>query len=482
MHSGMRQGVSVLWMAVLLAGSFMTLSSKASGVSNYLPLNQSVRAEAEIDRVIALTNGNALIKPYKVADIQARVAQIKTTYPTLYKRVTSYLKRYQTPLGITHAGAEVAATSDAKGNLPNAHGKSMDTNYEVALAGYYQPSDYLLFSAGGVYNDTDKWRHTGSFVGMGFEYAQLDIGYREHWYSPFKHAAMLMSTHAEAAPSVTLSNVQPITGWDIRYELFYSELAEVDEIRLGDEVYPGRPRHAGLHLSFSPLENWTFGVNRTLQFGGGARDAGFSDFFEALFNPAGKDNIEDRSGDPNYEFGNQQASVTARYHANWGMPLEFYGEYGGEDTEGEKNYKLGNITAGLGVFAPYVTDNLALRFEYNHWSHLWYVHHIYRDGYVNDGVIMGHWAAELRGDERRAPGGAVHTLSAHWEISSSRFVDTRVSVIRNDENTQRDYETGYQLKTTYSEVIGDGILGVTLFLQRDTFGDSQSRLALSYQW
>lgn len=474
--------MTLVYVAAFFVASFAMRPANAAGVSAYLPLSQSVRIEAEIDRVIALTSGNALIKPYKVADIEQRLAQLKVSYPRLHKRVSAYLKRYQDTAGITHAKAELAATDKAKGNLPNAHGKSMDADYEVALSGFYRPSDYMLFSVGGVYSDSDHLRHTGSFVGVGYEYAQLDIGYREHWYSPFKHAAMLLSTHAKAAPSVTLSNVRAITDWDIRYELFYSELEAVDEIRLGDAVFPGKPRHAGLHLSFSPLDNWTIGVNRTLQFGGGQRDAGFSDFLEAIFNPAGKDNIEDRSGDPNYEFGNQQASITTRYHANWGMPLELYGEYGGEDTEGEKNYKLGNITAGLGIFAPYVTDNLALRFEYNHWSHLWYVHHIYRDGYVNDGIIMGHWGTELREDVRAAPGGSVHSLSAHWEISPARFVDTRLSVIQNDEERQRQYETGYQLETTYSEVVGDGIVGITLFLQRDTFGDKQSRLAVTYQW
>ncbi|MEW9797297.1 capsule assembly Wzi family protein [Alteromonas sp. CYL-A6] len=469
-------------LTALLCSAWLTLPAwAASGVSNYIPLQQSVRVEAEIDRVIALTTGNALIKPYKVADIQARLQQLRQSHPVLYKRVSQYLSRYQQGAGVTLASAEVAVSDDAPGYLPNARGKSADSAYEIALTGYYQPSEYLLLSAGGVYSDTDDFRATASFIGIGHEYAQLDIGFREHWYSPFKHGAMLMSTNAKAAPSVTLSNVRPISDWNIRYEVFYSELTEVDQIRLGDDIFPGKPRHAGVHISISPFENWTFGVNRTLQFGGGQREAGFGDFVDALFNPAGKDNIEDRSGDPNYEFGNQQASITFRYHADWGMPLEIYGEYGGEDTEGEKNYKLGNTTTGFGIFAPYITDNLALRFEFNHWTDLWYVHHIYRDGYVNDGLVMGHWGA-VQVNEQRAPGGSVHSVSAHWEISPERYVDTRLSVIRTEDDGRITFDTGYQLETTYSEVIENGILGLTLFVARDPWGDNQTRLSLNYQW
>ena len=35
---------------------------------------------------------------------------------------------------------------------------------------------------------------TGSMLSAGFEFAQLDVGYRDHWFSPFTDSAMLIST------------------------------------------------------------------------------------------------------------------------------------------------------------------------------------------------------------------------------------------------------------------------------------------------
>jgi|ERR1019366_3462980 hypothetical protein len=51
----------------------------------------------------------------------------------------------------------------------------------------------------------------GSILSVGFNWAQLDLGYRDHWFSPMTDSSMLISTEAPTLPSVTLSNYEPLT-------------------------------------------------------------------------------------------------------------------------------------------------------------------------------------------------------------------------------------------------------------------------------
>ena len=46
-----------------------------------------------------------------------------------------------------------------------------------------QPNDYLLLSGGAIAYE-GRTVPTGSMLSLGFNWAQLDIGYRDHWLSP----------------------------------------------------------------------------------------------------------------------------------------------------------------------------------------------------------------------------------------------------------------------------------------------------------
>ena len=57
-------------------------------------------------------------------------------------------------------------------------------------------------------------------MSLGVDWAQIDIGYRDHWLSPMTDTSMLMSTEAPTMPSVTLSNYEPLTRLGFQYEFF----------------------------------------------------------------------------------------------------------------------------------------------------------------------------------------------------------------------------------------------------------------------
>src|SRR5262245_54182603 len=143
--------------------------------------------------------------------------------------------------------------------------------WRASAGALFRPSDYAILGLGGVAYDGSAVA-TGSVLSVGFDYAQLDVGYRDHWYSPLTDSSMLFSTQAETMPSVTLSNYQPLTSWGFRYEAFLAEMSESARIVAEDgTLTTGNPRLFGLHLSIEPARGWSLGVSRLMQYGGGSR-------------------------------------------------------------------------------------------------------------------------------------------------------------------------------------------------------------------
>jgi hypothetical protein len=112
---------------------------------------------------------------------------------------------------------------------------------------------------------------TGSMLSLGFNWAQIDIGYRDHWFSPATDSSMLMSTEAPTTPSVTLSNYEPLTRLGFQYEFF----ADAPVPERSDTFFTmarqssGTPRLFGTQLSIEPFPGWSLGINRLLEYGGG---------------------------------------------------------------------------------------------------------------------------------------------------------------------------------------------------------------------
>src|SRR6202043_357344 len=95
-----------------------------------------------------------------------------------------------------------------------------------------------------------KWAATGTLISAGWDWAQLDIGYRDHWWSPMTDSAMLISTEAATMPSITLSNSRPLSRrLGLQYEIFVAQMSRTDGIVLTNgQRTKGNPKFSGLHL------------------------------------------------------------------------------------------------------------------------------------------------------------------------------------------------------------------------------------------
>ncbi|MDY6944147.1 MAG: capsule assembly Wzi family protein [Pseudomonadota bacterium] len=471
-----------------LAVSLALLSSAADarGVSPYLPLNLSPEIERQIERVMILADRPIMARPIAAATVFDALPQACRIDEVLCRKVRAYLNRYMSKLGVDHASVEGAVADGSSTPVPNRYGMANDSAWQVSASAHWQPSDYLIVSAGGVAYE-DEAVPVGSMVSLGTEYFQLDVGYRPRWYSTFSDSAMLISTEAQTLPSITLSNYKPLGRFGFTYELFLSEMEYSDRISFGDNCTPmlppqegetctaGKPRLGGVRIGISPVPGWSLSANRLLQFGGGERQSSIGDFLRAMWRPRQYDNVGSGVTEQT-QFGNQMVSFTSRFIFPGATPFAAYLEYAGEDTSYEGNYRLGNSALSIGLHFPRLWNQFDLTVEASEWQNAWYVNGAYGDGLTENRRVLGHWGADQRlfGDDVGS-----QTLMARlgWEPGFGGLLQLRARSVENESYGAMDYERGYEAAVSYSRSVMGFTAGGEVSAGRDTFGDSFSRIA-----
>ena len=449
-----------------------TVPASAKGVSPYLPLHMAPEVERDIERVLILADRTVMTRPIPAATVLEALPIIcrDGRERALCRRVRGHLNRYMADLGLDHASVEAAGVDGAAVSLPNRRGMLSDSSWQVAALAHWQPFDHMLVSLGGVAYDDDAVA-SGSMVSLGWEYAQLDVGYRDHWFSPFENSAMLISTQAKTLPSITLSNYTPISRFGFSYEVFVAEMPFSDNIAFEGGITAGHPKLAGLLFAIEPATGWSLSFNRLLQYGGGARgNVAWGDFIRAFFNPASDTAFDDS------DFGNQVAGWASRFVFPGRTPFAVYLEYAGEDSSYDGNYRLGNAALSIGITFPRLWQHFDLTYEVSEWQNGWYVSSIYGDGLTNDGHVLGHWGADQRvfGDD---VGAQAHTLRIGWEPPFGGLLTLRARTIANQDYSPQTYERGYDVTAGYTRTWQGLNVGGEITVGQDVFGESFGRLA-----
>jgi hypothetical protein len=472
--------------AITCALASLTQTTLANGVSAYLPLNLEPEIERQIERVLILADEPILKRPFAVELVRDALPQACKVDKPLCTKVQRYLQRYSRDYAVTHASATGAVTRGAKDVvIPNEHGLPEDSHYELSAQGYVQPSDYLLIGGGGI---AYKGRSvpTGSVISAGFNWAQLDIGYRDHWLSPATDSSMLLSTEAPTIPSVTLSNYEPLTRLGFQYEFFLARMAQAGKPeQVGDNIlYNGRgsignPRLFGAQLSIEPFPGWSLGFNRLLQYGGGSGLPDSARFLARdFFVPSGQSQTQ----------GNQQASYVSRFIFPGKTPIAVYTQYAGEDNSDGGSYLLGNASLTAGIDFPRIWHHFDMTYEVSEWQNIWYVHNIFLEGTTNDGLVEGNWGADQRrfGD---GVGARSQMLRVGWEPPFGGYLEERVRTLVNQNYfggdsraysptfTPYPYHHYYDLTVRYSRPWNGVTVGGEAVTGRDIFGQSFSRLS-----
>jgi hypothetical protein len=453
----------------------------AAGVSPYLPLNLEPEIESQIERVLILGNQPVLTRPIPAAVVLKALPKACKVDAALCERVQRYLARYTHSSGLTHASIEGAGHGGANTTLPNSYGMKSQSTWEASAEAYWQPSDYLLAEVGGVGYE-GRTNFTGSMLSIGGGYLQIDMGFKPHWWSPLYDSSMLMSTEAPTMPSVSISNWQPFTPLNIRYEFFDERMSKSDHIAFqnanGSNTYKsGNPKLFGAHLSIEPASGWSLGLSRLLQYGGAGRPQSLHALFNGFFNPSRYDNATVNSTSAfNNQFGNQQASVTSSFLFPGRIPFVVYAEYAGEDTSHNKAYLLGNSALSVGIHFPRLFERFDLTYETSEWQNAWYVHSVYRDGMTNDGFVTGHWGADQRVFNNDIVARS-NMVRLGWDATFGGLLEVRYRTLQNENYGPYRYDRYYEYTLGYSRPWKGMVIGGEVDYGHDSFGASFSRVA-----
>ncbi|MEI5640670.1 MULTISPECIES: capsule assembly Wzi family protein [unclassified Pseudoalteromonas] len=470
----------------LLASGFAVASPTA-----YLAIGKDPLLEYQIDKMFALTVGTPMAKPYRISVVKRHLDKVKSIDGELHRSITDGIAPYLQADAITQRSITLRLDSGESQQLANDRGNSSSEYAQLGLAGVYRGSDASIFQLGAEYRaDSNKLVAYNTFYGLSYGNLQLNLGYKEHWFSPFKHSAQVFSTNAKPSLSASLGLVIPIPNWwNFDFELFYSELEHVnDGIKYQGTLHDGTPKLAGTHFSVEPIQGWKIGINRVMQFGGGPRKVDFTDVVKAYFDPVGNENKTGSLGQDD-ELGDQWASITSSFTTDWGMPAQWYLEYGGEDTNNHKNYLFGNTVVNLGVYLPKLSHNTTLRYEFTDMESLWYVNEIYETrGNTIDGFGVGHFAANQRQFDDGAPS-QIHVLEGTYQSTPRSLWRAKISLVDNDSNYLNElgelgaeYERGYELELAHIGEFYQKQVESKLTLGKDAFGENYTWLSVHVYW
>ena len=461
---------------LLWAGGLMVADTALGrGASPYLPLNLSPDIERQVERAMILAGKPVMRRPLPAAVVLDALPQVCAVDESLCATVRQYLARYTTSSGVTQLSTELAVTSgESDQPIPNAHGMAVDGSWRLAAGAYYQPNDYVIASVGAVAYDGQA-TPTGTQLSAGFDWAQVDIGFRDHWYSPSADGSFLIGTQAPTLPSVTVSNYRPLSRLNATYEMFLAKMERSDRIRYPGGFTSGHPNLLGMQLAVAPGAGFGLAVNRLMQYGGGARgQAGLRGLLNAFLKNDAAQTLDTATSIN--EFGNQVASITASYIHPGRLPFETYFEYAGEDNLYSAGYRLGKIVLALGVDFPSLGDRYDLDYQVSERQDSWYNNHLYLDGLTNKGHVIGHWF----GDERLlgdGPGGYTQSLSVgrrsdsgdYWRLQYRNSVNWRFATY--------PYRHAHEAALRFATQMFHHGAAAELNLGRDVFGQSFARLS-----
>lgn len=458
---------------LLALPALLAAGPAAAAVSAYLPLNLSPELESRVERVLVLAGAPVMTRPIRVATVLDALPAACARNRSLCRQVRRDLAPYLAAVGLTGAGVEAAVTDSNKLPQPNQHGAPMSTHWQAYASGYARFGDHALLSAGAV-GYAGRVTATGTMASLGGSRAQLDLGFRDHAWSPFRLGNMLIGTEAPTMPSATLSNVLPLTRAHLRYELFLARMSHSDRIVYKDTLVSGYPELFGFHLEVEPAPGWSLAVNRLMQFGGGPRPHSLHDLFRTFFNPAKYDNFSGLAG--RQQFGNEEFAVSSSLVVPVRMPMSVYIEYAGEDTFHAQKYRFGSDAMSAGLFLPQLRPNLQLRYEFSERDTNWYVHPVYGDGLTNYGNVLGNWAGDWRlpGDNVRAQS---HALELIWDRDNGAQIDLQYRTARNSSDQGYHYKRGHDLALSLSAPWRTLQVGARLEGGRDALGENFGRIA-----
>ncbi|MDC2891357.1 capsule assembly Wzi family protein [Psychrosphaera algicola] len=446
----------------------------------------------DIHALFIVTNTQSMQRPYAVSHVKDVLKHAKNQYPELSARVEQALTKLTTrPVGFAQLQLRQAQSTEFDTVIPNQLAELESSNGHAMFTGSYQVSNWMSFTYGGIANNSfEDINFYETYLSVGNDNIQLDVGYKQDWLSPFQTRSMLYSNNAKTTLSVGLKNPIPFKNWwDLQYNVFVKSLERHDNIYSEGELTSGTPYVLATQLSIQPFKGTSISLNRTFQFGGRGQPISLEQVWGAFSDVVGSDNsgalVNCESGNvTECEFGNQRASLTIEQRFG---SINVYGEIAGEDAASHSNFLLGNIAVSAGISLPYTKYNeipLSFSYEVSEFQSAWHDHHIYRKGYSVGNVSLGHWATNYTYGIESASGLSqtvlIDFLTPEYQIGFE-YLFHRNKKSPNQTALNYDYVDLHDIQVT---IIPQWFnqLELMLGIKRDVYNDTSWRIGVTWQY
>ena len=449
------------------------------GVSPYLPLNMSPEVERQIDRLLAISGDSVLTRPIPASRVHDALERSCDRPNTLCRQVRNYLERFKQSDGVSYFNAQLNYKDDTRAPQVNARGAISD-NAALINAQIYRRMNQHWYAFLGAERREDGESLEGSYSSFGWEWMQIDVGYRPHWFSPMRGTSITWSTNAETTPSLTVSNATPLTRLGLRYAFFATRLSESKRIEDNGRLVHGKPCAIGMHVSLNPLPSFSVGVNRVAMYGGGPKGECHQpkNLLETMFDPKAVEENSAASSSGN-GFGNQLASISSRWNVGGKLPFSVYAEYAGEGASTGGTFKLDDTAFFTGVYLPRLSNELDARFEYGRWSDNLFQHPIYGDGFSNSGNVLG--LADVDQTFKNDASGRSYYAELNWQHRVGRLIHIGARTVTYNGISQT-FSDAYALTGRYSFAWNDRIWGLESMLGRDASREGFHRFGVFLRW
>ena len=374
-------------------------SNKLFAANVDIPLNNPIYFE--IDRLRSLGHLQSLVtlsKPYNTYEVKEVLSNIQDK--TLKNKVAELMReieRYQrnalldTSLDIYYTNKETRV-SNYEGLFLSKDdiGSTLSTRLQYLFDNGFSLVATPTFRY--THNEADTF-FRDTYLRYSFYNLNLTIGRESLWWGPGRHGTLLLSNNAKPIDMIRLNNDRSLRFdslsflGNIDFDILFGRLSKQTGIVNPDRsLGSGNPKIFAAKISISPSPYFEMGLYRTAIFGGADRPEDLSTIWDVVFPFGDVENIASE------EPGDQKGGLTMKILLpNDVQPFTLYGEYAGEDEANNLPSKFSYIV-GLDLIDLAGTEGLNLNLEYLRMdeSNAWYGHHLYKEGYTNDGFIMGH--------------------------------------------------------------------------------------------
>ncbi|BDY13405.1 capsule assembly Wzi family protein [Hydrogenimonas cancrithermarum] len=371
-----------------------------------IPLDSPLYAQLErLKSLGAIEAALPMMKPFNTDEVEALLDSMEEPSAMAAKRfLERELRRYKRT-AVVEAGIS-ATYADKETAVPNAQGRVLRDGANADASVRMQMVTRklgLVFTPGYRDNASDSGGRVGdTYLRIPWKNMNITLGREALWMGAGREGTLLFSQNAKSLDIARFSSRRPFRFHPYRHNIlnklfgamdvdfFVGRLHRYDTIVKEDgTIHSGYPKLMGMQFTFRPWDLFSVGIYRTALFGGGGRDESFSTFWKVLF-PFGQSENTGTLNEP----GDQKGGFNFEWYIpNTVQPLKLYGEWAGEDEAGMLPYKESYI---VGILFSDTGNIEGLQTSFEHLKmykvkNLWYHHHIYRDGYTNDGMIMGHY-------------------------------------------------------------------------------------------